>query len=241
MEHGYIALHRKLLTWEWFTDINVCHLFIYCLLRANYKPNKWRGYDIPRGGFITSLNHIASDTGLSVRQVRTAINKLKATGELTHKTTSRNSIIIIKNWDKFQLDDTHFDTQMTRKRQTNDTQVTTDNKENKENKENNIINLSLSSKNITNREREILKSYCKRIKIKNVNAYIRKIIDNGDYIQLVEEELRHQNKLFQREQIKRQEQIEVKESPEVIEQAYLKFKNVFQQRSRKNETMGNGA
>ena len=142
MQQGFISLHRKLLNWEWFTDVNVCHVFIYCLLRANYKPTKWRGQEIKRGEFITSLNNIATGTGLTVSQVRTAINKLKSTHELTHKGQAKNSIITVNNWSEYQLSDTQNDKQMTDKRHTNDTQMTTDNKDNnsnKENKDNNII------------------------------------------------------------------------------------------------------
>lgn len=147
MEQGFISLHRKLLEWEWFTDVNTCHVFIYCLLRANYKPAKWRGQEIKRGEFITSLSNIAADTGLTVRQVRTAINKLKTTHELTHKGQAHYSIITVNNWSEYQMSDTQNDTQMTNKRQTSDKQVTTDNKDNKNNKENNIISLINTEKN----------------------------------------------------------------------------------------------
>lgn len=139
MEQGFISLHRKLLTWEWFTDVNVCHLFIYCLLRANYKPTKWRGIELKQGEFITSLNHIATDTGLTVRQVRTALNKLKTTQEVTHKGQAQYSIITVKNWAEYQMSDTRCDKQMTNERQTNDKRMTTDNKENKDNKDNKVI------------------------------------------------------------------------------------------------------
>lgn len=149
MQQGFISLHRKLLNWEWFTDVNTCHVFIYCLLRANYKPTKWRGQEIKRGEFITSLNNIATGTGLTVSQVRTAINKLKSTHELTHKGQAKNSIITVNNWSEYQLSDTQNDTQMTHKRHTNDTQMTTDNKDNnsnKENKDNNIIFMKTEKK-----------------------------------------------------------------------------------------------
>jgi hypothetical protein len=41
--NGYIKLHRKLVDWEWYTDIPTKTLFIHLLLVANHKPNKWRG------------------------------------------------------------------------------------------------------------------------------------------------------------------------------------------------------
>lgn len=118
--NGFIKLHRKLLVWEWYSDINVRVLFLHCLLRANHKPNKWLGTMLQAGQFATSLGNLAKECGLTVRQTRTALNKLKTTGELTSKTTSRYSVISINNWDKWQANDTQNDKQMTNERQAND-------------------------------------------------------------------------------------------------------------------------
>ena len=134
---GFIVLHRQMLEWEWFTDLNACHLFLYCLLRANHEPKKWRGININRGSFITSLEHLSNDTGLTVRQVRTALDKLKSTGELTNETTSQYSIISIKNYNKYQDYDKQNDKRTTSKRQTNDKRATTNNNDNNINNDNN--------------------------------------------------------------------------------------------------------
>ena len=80
LSKGFIALFRQFLKWEWFTDVNTCHFFQYCLLRANPKTVTWRGQKIKRGQFISSLNTMSKETGLSVMQIRTCINKLKMTG-----------------------------------------------------------------------------------------------------------------------------------------------------------------
>lgn len=148
MQQGYISLHRKLLNWEWFTDINVCHLFIYCLLRANYKPTKWRGFEIDRGEFITSLNHISTDTGLSMQQVRTALYKLKKSDVITKKQQGTNTLISIKNYTQYQENNKQDNNEITINQQTNNKQITTDNKENKDNKENNIISINAETKKI---------------------------------------------------------------------------------------------
>lgn len=134
MTTGYIKEYRCIINWEWYTDYKTAHLFRHCLLKANYEPKKWRGRNIEVGQFITSLAHLAKETGLSVRQVRTALEKLKSTNELTSETTSQYSIITIKNWDKYQANDKQVDKQMTSERQTNDKRATTT-KERKEIKE----------------------------------------------------------------------------------------------------------
>lgn len=118
--NGFIKLHRKLLAWEWYSDINVRVLFLHCLLRANHKPERFLGTLIGKGQFATSLDHLAKECNLTVRQTRTALSKLKTTGELTSKTTSRYTVITINNWDKWQANDTQNDKQATSERQAND-------------------------------------------------------------------------------------------------------------------------
>lgn len=121
----YLKLYYKLLEWEWHDNPNMLSVFIHCLLKANRADNKWQGIQIKAGSFVTSYENLSKLTGLTVRQVRTALNKLKMTGELTHKTTSRYSIITINNWSSYQDNDKQIDKQMTNKRQTNDKQMTT--------------------------------------------------------------------------------------------------------------------
>lgn len=136
--------------WEWYTDVNTTKLFIHCLLRANWKAGKWQGINYLPGEFITSLPSLAEESGLTVRQVRTSLDKLISTGELTSKTTdsvtgkklSKNRIIAVNNWDKHQgsdrqndsQSDSHVDSQIDRtatgKRQASDSRY----KNNKNNK-----------------------------------------------------------------------------------------------------------
>ena len=131
---GYIKTYRKMLDWEWYTDVPVRVLFEHCLLKANYKEKKWHGITIECGSFITSYENLAFETGLTVQQVRTAINKLKSTGEITYQSTSRYSIITVNNWIEYQEDNTQVNKQITNNQQTINKQITTT-KERKESKE----------------------------------------------------------------------------------------------------------
>lgn len=140
LKRGYIRLYRSLINWEWFTDVNVCHLFIYCLLRANHSDNNWRGLIIQRGSFITSLGNLSKETGLTIQQIRTALNKLKSTHELTSKGTSRNTVITINNYEQYQDINTQSNKQITNEQQANNKQITTNNNVNNDNNVNNNIN-----------------------------------------------------------------------------------------------------
>lgn len=104
LKKGYIRLHRSLLDWEWYDDINVKVLFLHCLLRANYEDKEWHGIIIPRGSFLTSYSSLSSETGLTYKQVRFALDKLKLTGEVAHKGQSHYSIITVKNWNEYQIE-----------------------------------------------------------------------------------------------------------------------------------------
>lgn len=103
-ENGFIKLHRSMLNWEWYQDINTKVVFLHCLLKANWETGRFQGVEVPRGSFVTSLSQLAKETGLTVKQVRTAINHLKETNEVASKTTSKFSVITINNYDKFQTE-----------------------------------------------------------------------------------------------------------------------------------------
>lgn len=98
----FIKLHRKLNNWEWINDPNVFCLFIHILLNANYEDKKWKGNDIKRGQFLTSLDRLSEITGLSKQQTRTALEKLKSTNEITCTTTNKFTIIEVVNYNVYQ-------------------------------------------------------------------------------------------------------------------------------------------
>jgi predicted transcriptional regulator len=102
MRNGWIKLHRSLLDWEWYDDINVMRVFLHCLLMANHKDKKYRGAVVERGSFLTGRDTLASQTGLTVQQIRTSLNKLKSTNELTIKSSKQGTVIQVVSYDKYQ-------------------------------------------------------------------------------------------------------------------------------------------
>lgn len=147
---GHIKLDRKILDWEWYGDINTCRLFVHLLLKANWKGGRFQGIEVPRGSLISSIKRLSEETGLSERQVRTALNHLKSTGEVTSKGHSKYSVITIKNYDLYQTNDKQNDNQVTGKRQASDKQVTTIEESKKERKEeyNNIPSAHSNEKSL---------------------------------------------------------------------------------------------
>lgn len=137
----YIKLHRSMLEWEWYRNINTKVLFIHMLLKANWKEGKFEGKVIPRGSFVSSVPKLAEETDLTVREVRTGISHLKTTGEVTCKSYSKFTVFTVKNYDSYQVSDTQNDRQATDKRHSNDILTTTieEKKEGKKVRNNNIF------------------------------------------------------------------------------------------------------
>lgn len=102
---GFVVEYRKIMQWEWYTDVNVAHLFRHCVLKANHTEKTWQGIRIERGSFITSLQKLSTETGLTVKQVRTALEKLEKTGEVANFSTAKYRIITVKNYDYYQTKD----------------------------------------------------------------------------------------------------------------------------------------
>lgn len=125
MSNGWIKLQRAFLEWEWYDDSNVKMLFIHCLLMANHKDKKYRGTVVKRGSFLTGRELLSAETGLSISQVRTSLNKLKSTSELTIEKSSKGTLIKVVNYDKHQCNDQQSDQPMTNESPASDQQVAT--------------------------------------------------------------------------------------------------------------------
>lgn len=157
---GFVSLWRCITEWEWYADVNTFKLFMHCLLKANYKNKSWQGIEIKRGSFITSLDNLAFETGLTKMQVRTAIKKLKLTHEITCETTSRYSTITVNNYNLYQQSNTQDNTQITYKQHTDNIRVTLTNNDNNVNNENNILLGNTKNKNFIIPSLDEIKNYC---------------------------------------------------------------------------------
>ena len=104
IENGYIRLHRTITGWRWYKDGNVLRLWLHLLLNANYEQSEFQDRIIGRGEQVTSLKALSESTGLSIQEVRTALGKLKRTGEILVNSNRHFTIVSILNYDKFQSD-----------------------------------------------------------------------------------------------------------------------------------------
>lgn len=190
-DQGWIHLFRKFINWEWYDCPNVKIVFLHCLLMANHKTKKWQGVTIKRGQFISSYEKIAVANGLTPRQVRYALDKLKITHEIVTQPTNLYTLITVNNYDLYQ------DT-LSNKCQTNVKQMSTNKNEKNINSINtSYINTHTRGKNvcvknsnieISKEDKKILRIYAKNNGAKNISAYVHQLIVNGGYLEILESE-----------------------------------------------------
>jgi hypothetical protein len=140
MDNSFIKLYRGMIEWEWYSDSKMVHLYIHLLLKANFSDGRFHGKEVKRGQLITGRNALSKDTGISTQSIRTCLERLKSTNEITIQSTNDFSLITIVKYDVYQ----YFDKQSTNKstnQLTNDQpasnqQVTTIEEEEEEKKNN---------------------------------------------------------------------------------------------------------
>lgn len=161
MENSFIKLYRSLLDWEWWGDKNVTRLFLTILLSVNWQTKKWHGMTIEKGSVFTSTEHLSKKSGLTMQQTRTALNKLKSTGEITIKSTNKGTLVTVENWGKYQFMPEEVTNESTsnptNNQQANNKQITNDQQQLKKEKNkknhNNIKNVGQPYRDSTGRIR----------------------------------------------------------------------------------------
>ena len=98
----FIKLDRNIQKWRWFTDGNTLKVWIWLLVNANIKDHDFLGLTIHRGQAIASYPRIGSDTGMTARQARTALNHLVESGEVSRLKVRNFLLITILNYDLYQ-------------------------------------------------------------------------------------------------------------------------------------------
>lgn len=114
-----------MLNWEWYKNANTMRLFIHLLLNANWKEGKFEGQIVPRGSLITGRKKLAAELKISEQMVRTSLNNLKSTKEITVISTKKFSIITINNYGLYQQNNQVFNQQVTNNQPTDNQQITT--------------------------------------------------------------------------------------------------------------------
>lgn len=101
---GFIKIHRNIQDWGWYDDANTLAVWIHLLIDANFEEKVWHGETVGIGSLITSTARLSNQTGLSVKQIRTCLERLSEEGKIVTKGASKWTKITICNYDSYMLD-----------------------------------------------------------------------------------------------------------------------------------------
>ncbi|MCI0372878.1 replication protein [Lacticaseibacillus paracasei] len=130
---GWIKLYRVLLDDDLWIDCTPVQkvVMITLLLMANHQERKWiwqgKKFVAGPGQLVTSLESIKQESGkgISVKNVRSALDKFVKVGFLANQSAKTGRLITIANWAKYQISDDEVANQPANRWQTTGKQVAT--------------------------------------------------------------------------------------------------------------------
>jgi hypothetical protein len=127
---GWIKLYRQLKEKPYYKDSEFIHLWVHLLLCANHSQAEFlSGYNIvklKKGQFITGRKKLSLETGISESKIERILKVFESEQQIEQQTNSRNRLISIVSWDKFQ----EVEQQKNNKRTASEQQVNTNNNDN---------------------------------------------------------------------------------------------------------------
>jgi len=117
--NGFILLHRSLLDKGWYRKADYVHVWIYLLMRANFKGSEafisGRTIKLNPGQFIASRRTIAAATGVNENKVQRILSCFQNEHQIEQQTMSKNRVITIVNWVQYQQSEHQNEHQMNTK------------------------------------------------------------------------------------------------------------------------------
>ena len=80
---------------------NAFKLFLYLLRNAEREPQKMGGLTLERGCILTNKAKLQKEVGLNMQPLRTALQILSKSGELTMLKNGRDTVYCLPNYDRF--------------------------------------------------------------------------------------------------------------------------------------------
>lgn len=220
MREGYIKLYRSLLENPLYNikPYSKGQAWITILLLTNHSAsfiNVKNGtlVKVEKGQCGYSEKALADLFGWSRGKLRRFLEQLKKEKMIQQKIVENHSIITVLNYKHYQIE------QQKRSKTVQQTVQQTDTNNNEKNIYSNTSYIKVS---LSIEEREILKNYLletSKRKIDDIDAYIRRLIDNGDYVAKLEKAKR---RLKRQEEKKKQVEIIEGVKPEEVDSEALK-------------------
>lgn len=138
---GWVKIHRQLKDKAYYKDSEFIHLWLHLLLCANHDNGEFlNGYEIvklKKGQFVTGRKKLSLETGISESKIERILKVFESEQQIEQQTNSRNRLISIVSWDKFQQSEQQKDSKWTASGQ----QVNTNNNEKNNKNEKNILEI----------------------------------------------------------------------------------------------------
>lgn len=97
--NGWIKIHRKLMSWEWYRNPRMVHVFLTLLLMANRVESEDKVF----GQLTTSIADLCGKTGLPRSTVWHCLDRLEKSKCISQETAGRkNRLITILNYASYQ-------------------------------------------------------------------------------------------------------------------------------------------
>lgn len=131
---GWIKIHRQLKEKAYYKDSEFIHLWLHLLLCANHANGEYlNGYEIiklKKGQFVTGRKKLSLETGISESKIERILKVFESEQQIEQQTNSRNRVISILSWDKYQQTEQQTDSKWTASEQQVDTNNNDNNKKN---------------------------------------------------------------------------------------------------------------
>lgn len=99
----WIKINRNILDWRWVRSPVTLSVWMHLLLKANYKDTEIGKDVVRRGEVYLAQDLLANDIGITKKQLRTALEHLKETGEIrATRKIGKVVVISIPNYDRYQ-------------------------------------------------------------------------------------------------------------------------------------------
>jgi len=141
VSEGWIKIHRSMREWRWASEPNMVSLWVHLLINACWEDRNWKGVSVKRGQVIFGRKEWAEKCGITEQSLRTCIERLKSTNEITIESTSKYSIVTVVNYEEYQAKEEESTSQSTTTSTSNQpatNQQLTTSKERKEDKKERI-------------------------------------------------------------------------------------------------------
>jgi len=144
VNNGFIKLFRCIEDSFFWNDSEAVHLWITILLSANHKDREillnGKKTVIKSGQFICSRLTLSRKTGINESKIQRMLKLFESERMIEQQMNSKNRIISVGNWHKYQGSEQISEQQMNSKRTADEQQMNTNNNEkNEENKEKDTI------------------------------------------------------------------------------------------------------